>query len=172
MPKFTENFAMTFAKNRAYGVPEFAGTEVNQHSGNSRASWGTCKLFIHTSTTTTSSQPSQIHRHHHHHHNNTTPPPPSTTITTTPPSSPYPPPPHSHHRQYHHLTWKLNISIEVLLTTTQQRWGPSKLHAYGKQLELATLEHFYPTKLNNYFTNFQGRGQSHQKPHWDVWHWP
>ena len=24
---------MTFAKNRTYGVPEFAGTEVNRHSG-------------------------------------------------------------------------------------------------------------------------------------------
>ena len=23
---------MTFAENRTYGVPEFAGTEVNQHS--------------------------------------------------------------------------------------------------------------------------------------------
>src|SRR3954470_23031616 len=33
MPKFTENFSMTFAENRTYGVPEFAGTEVNQHSG-------------------------------------------------------------------------------------------------------------------------------------------
>ena len=28
-----ENFSMTFAKNRTYGVPEFAGTEVNRHSG-------------------------------------------------------------------------------------------------------------------------------------------
>ena len=27
-----ENFSMTFAENRTYGVPEFAGTEVNQHS--------------------------------------------------------------------------------------------------------------------------------------------
>ena len=32
MLKFTENFSMTFAENRTYGVPEFAGTEVNQHS--------------------------------------------------------------------------------------------------------------------------------------------
>ena len=24
---------MTFAENRTYGVPEFAGTEVNRHSG-------------------------------------------------------------------------------------------------------------------------------------------
>ena len=24
---------MTFAENKTYGVPEFAGTEVNQHSG-------------------------------------------------------------------------------------------------------------------------------------------
>ena len=39
MPKFTENFGMTFAENRTYGVPEFAGTEVNQHSGNLKASW-------------------------------------------------------------------------------------------------------------------------------------
>ena len=29
MLKFTENFSMTFAENRTYGVPEFAGTEVN-----------------------------------------------------------------------------------------------------------------------------------------------
>ena len=28
-----ENFSMTFAENRTYGVPEFAGTEVNRHSG-------------------------------------------------------------------------------------------------------------------------------------------
>ena len=28
-----ENFSMTFAENRTYGVPEFAGTEVNPHSG-------------------------------------------------------------------------------------------------------------------------------------------
>ena len=33
MLKFMENFSMTFAENRTYGVPEFAGTEVNQHSG-------------------------------------------------------------------------------------------------------------------------------------------
>ena len=39
MPKFTEKIGMTFAKNRTYGVPEFAGTEVNQHSGNLKASW-------------------------------------------------------------------------------------------------------------------------------------
>ena len=32
MLKFTENFRMTFAKNRTYGVPEFAGTKVNRHS--------------------------------------------------------------------------------------------------------------------------------------------
>ena len=28
-----ENFSMTFAESRTYGVPEFAGTEVNRHSG-------------------------------------------------------------------------------------------------------------------------------------------
>ena len=33
MLKFTENFSMTFSENRTYGVPEFAGTEVNRHSG-------------------------------------------------------------------------------------------------------------------------------------------
>ena len=33
MLKFTENFSMTFAENRTYGAPEFAGTEVNRHSG-------------------------------------------------------------------------------------------------------------------------------------------
>ena len=33
MLKFMENFSMTFAKNRTYGVPEFAGTEVNWHFG-------------------------------------------------------------------------------------------------------------------------------------------
>ena len=32
MLKFTENFSMTFAENRTYGVPEFAETEVNRHS--------------------------------------------------------------------------------------------------------------------------------------------
>ena len=33
MLKYTENFSMTFAENMTYGVPEFAGTEVNRHSG-------------------------------------------------------------------------------------------------------------------------------------------
>ena len=33
MLKFTENFIMTFVENRTYGVPEFAGMEVNRHSG-------------------------------------------------------------------------------------------------------------------------------------------
>ena len=33
MLKFKENFSMTFAENRTYGVPEFAGTKVNRHSG-------------------------------------------------------------------------------------------------------------------------------------------
>src|SRR4051812_22010118 len=33
MLKFTENFSITFAENRTYGVPEFSGTEVNRHSG-------------------------------------------------------------------------------------------------------------------------------------------
>jgi hypothetical protein len=33
MPKFTKNFGMTFAKNITNGVPKFAGTEINQHSG-------------------------------------------------------------------------------------------------------------------------------------------
>ena len=33
MLKFMENFSMTFAENRTYGVSEFAGTEVNRHSG-------------------------------------------------------------------------------------------------------------------------------------------
>ena len=28
-----ETFSMTFAENRTYGVPEFAGMEVNRHSG-------------------------------------------------------------------------------------------------------------------------------------------
>ena len=32
MLKFTEHFGMAFAKNRTYGVPEFARTEVNRHS--------------------------------------------------------------------------------------------------------------------------------------------
>ena len=34
MPKFKKKFGMTFAKNMTHGVPEFAGTEVNQYSGN------------------------------------------------------------------------------------------------------------------------------------------
>ena len=33
MLKFEENFSMTFAENRTYGVPEFSGTEVNRHPG-------------------------------------------------------------------------------------------------------------------------------------------
>ena len=33
MLKFTKNFSIIFAENRTYGVSEFAGTEVNRHSG-------------------------------------------------------------------------------------------------------------------------------------------
>ena len=31
---------MTFAENRTYGVPEFAGTEVNRHSGKTNGPLG------------------------------------------------------------------------------------------------------------------------------------
>ena len=33
MPKFTENFGMTFAKSGQIERLKFAGTEMNQHSG-------------------------------------------------------------------------------------------------------------------------------------------
>ena len=33
MPKFTENFGMTFAKNGHIERLKFTGTEMNQHSG-------------------------------------------------------------------------------------------------------------------------------------------
>ena len=36
---------MTFAKNRAYGVPEFDGTEVNRHSGNLKGLMGYLQTF-------------------------------------------------------------------------------------------------------------------------------
>ena len=85
MPKFTENFGMTFAKNRAYGVPEFAGTEVNQHSSNLKGLMGYLQTFrkgldgldhhhMHTSSTTSTSNTSTTsntftnHRHNHNHH--------------------------------------------------------------------------------------------------------
>jgi hypothetical protein len=47
MPKFTKNFGMTFAKKGTYGVPEFAGTEVNRRSGKLKGLMGTCRHFIH-----------------------------------------------------------------------------------------------------------------------------
>ena len=47
MPKFTENFGMTFAKIKTYGVPEFAEMEINQHSGNLKGLSGTCNISYH-----------------------------------------------------------------------------------------------------------------------------
>ena len=44
MLKFTENFSMTFAENRTYGVPEFAGTEVNRHSDRLKGLSGYLKI--------------------------------------------------------------------------------------------------------------------------------
>ena len=35
--RFTEKFGMTFAKNGHAGVPDVAGTEVNQHPGKPHA---------------------------------------------------------------------------------------------------------------------------------------
>ena len=98
MPKCTENFGMTFAKNRAYGVPKFSGTEVNQHSGNLKGLMGYLQTFhkglkrphhhhihthiftsphahvihptstISTSNTSTTSNTFTNHRHNHNHH--------------------------------------------------------------------------------------------------------
>ena len=88
MPKFTENFGMTFAKNRAYGVPEFAGTEVNQHFGNLKGLMGYLQTF---------------HTHIHHQNfittitNSSTPPPPSQQQNTTT-TTKY----HHHHDNNHH----------------------------------------------------------------------
>ena len=43
-----KNFSMTFAENRTYGVPEFAGTEVNRHSGKLKGLSGGQGKFITT----------------------------------------------------------------------------------------------------------------------------
>ena len=43
MPKFTKKFGMTFAKKGTYGVPEFAGTEVNRRSG--KFGYSICPFF-------------------------------------------------------------------------------------------------------------------------------
>ena len=45
MPKFTKNFGMTFAKKGTYGVPEFAGTEVNRCSGKLKGLSGYLQTF-------------------------------------------------------------------------------------------------------------------------------
>ena len=45
MPKFTNFFGMTFAKNMTYGVPKFAETEINQHSGNLKDLSGYLQTF-------------------------------------------------------------------------------------------------------------------------------
>jgi hypothetical protein len=50
MPKFTKNFGMTFAKKGTYGVPEFAGTEVNRRSGKLKGLSGYLQTFHKKST--------------------------------------------------------------------------------------------------------------------------
>ena len=45
MLNFTKKIGMTFAKNRTYGVPEFAGTEVNRRSGNLKGLTGYLQTF-------------------------------------------------------------------------------------------------------------------------------
>ena len=45
MSKFTKKFGMTFAKKGTYGVPEFAGTEVNRRSGKLKGLMVTCIDF-------------------------------------------------------------------------------------------------------------------------------
>src|SRR6188472_3921451 len=45
MLNFTNFFGMTFANNRTYGVPEFAGTEVNRRSGNLKGLSGYLQAF-------------------------------------------------------------------------------------------------------------------------------
>src|SRR5665811_713615 len=41
----TKKFGMTSPKSRIYGVPEFAGTEVNRRSGKLKGLMGTCGHF-------------------------------------------------------------------------------------------------------------------------------
>ena len=101
---------MTFAKNRAYGVPEFAGTEVNQHSGNLKGLMGYLQTF-HKGldgliTTTFTTHQSQMHQHHT-----------STTFTNTSPHhTSTTSPPHIHHN---------NTTITTSTTTTSHHHNPS-----------------------------------------------
>ena len=119
VPKFTENFGMTLAKNRAYGVPEFVRTEVIQHSGNLKGLMGYLQTF---------------HTHIHHHN----------FITTITNSSTPPPPPSQQHNtttKYHHhhdnttiittsttTTFTSSTISSSHLKTEQQRLGPSHHH--------------------------------------------
>ena len=50
MPKFANNFSMTFAKKGTYGVPEFVGMEVNRRSGNLKGLSGYLQAFHKKST--------------------------------------------------------------------------------------------------------------------------
>ena len=94
MPKFTENFGMTFAKNRAYGVPEFAGTEVNQHSGNLKGLMEYLQTF----------QKGFKRDHHHHIHNNK-------LKGSTASSAPHSPKQRAQRPHHHHiLTTKSNTT--------------------------------------------------------------
>ena len=108
---------MTFAKNRAYGVPEFAGTEVNRHSGNIKGLMGYLQTFhTHIATLIVFRQ---IHKglnglDHYTHFTKTT-----TTfhkgITTYPPHHQ-----HIHHKtsstlSSSHLKTENNNGVEVLL---------------------------------------------------------
>jgi hypothetical protein len=77
MPKFTKNFGMTFAKKGTYGVPEFAGTEVNRRSGKLKGLSGYLQTFHPQEcggqkTTTTDPNHHRTTTTQNHHHKTTT----------------------------------------------------------------------------------------------------
>jgi hypothetical protein len=66
MLKFTKKFGMIFAENGTYGVPEFAGTEVNRRSGNLKGLLGYLQNYHPTPAplaTLTSPHIAQARRH-------------------------------------------------------------------------------------------------------------
>ena len=66
MPKFTKFFGMTFAKKGTYGVPEFAGMEVNRRSGKLKGLSGYLQTFD-TSTHLRPASPADNKQHMEYH---------------------------------------------------------------------------------------------------------
>ena len=78
MPKFFGNFGMTLLKNRTYGVPEFAGTEVNRRSNKLK---GLSGLYLHKHFAKNGRHSWPATASHQQHHNTDTVG--ATSITST-----------------------------------------------------------------------------------------